>query len=324
MSLLFWIASATIILAATSFVRRQRGILEAAAVMVCSLPLVAEVLSRLSISSPVLVERSFPGIHGLESSPNWLGFVWLTGALFAFCRLAAGLVTVMQWRRRSVPLDSPTAQRIAGLVNASPIRVVRQVRVSSDIATPMVVPGWPSTILLPQDWTEWSDDLRTASIHHEWHHLMKRDGWRTLALAVFSAVWWFHPLALWLRHYWQDQTELEADEAATRRSDPTIYATALLDIASAPRTGSWVPVLSVGFAAVGRHRLERRIAAILKADHRLPSQNCSGPAVVGLLCLGAFLAWTGCNPLSSPPAETGSRVDEARLRLTAEPFPADS
>lgn len=326
MSATFWILSATLILAPASVLRRRRGVIEMAAIMACSLPLCAWIFSQLSLAPPIATISPSTWIASTESPLNWLAWIWMTGVLFTGSRLLIGLVTLWRWRQQAVPLDPLSIHKIAALLNAPTHDVETYVRISEAIQSPMVVPGWPSRVLLPKDWYQWKEDLQSASLHHEWHHLKQRDGWRTLALAIFSAVWWFHPLALWLRQCWQEQTEFEADEAAARRSNPERYATALLDFASSNRRRAMIPVLSVGFALSNRKRFQYRIEAILDSEVRSPthpfSQMRNGWFAVSLICLTAFLSWSGCYP-SPPRADFDAQNSEARIRLTADPFPAD-
>jgi beta-lactamase regulating signal transducer with metallopeptidase domain len=65
--------------------------------------------------------------------------------------------------------------------------------------TPMTIGIITPVVILPPDWTQWNQTQLAAVLAHEEEHVRRRDP-LVATLALFNrAIFWFHPLAWWLR-----------------------------------------------------------------------------------------------------------------------------
>ena len=88
-------------------------------------------------------------------------------------------------------------------------------------------------ILLPADWSRWSTALLSSVVAHEQAHVDRRDHLVLLASELNRCLYWFHPVAWFLRHRLSTLAEQCCDDAViaamhSRRD----YARHLLEISS--------------------------------------------------------------------------------------------
>jgi hypothetical protein len=162
-----------------------------------------------------------PGVFASVENPgtSWGGVVlaiYLTGIIVLVGRMIAGGSAV---RRIVKAVESH---------GSSDGRVL----ISQVVAVPLVVGVWRPRIVVPPAWTSWSDSQKTAVIAHEQAHIARRDGWVLRVSSINCCLFWFHPLAWWLRRQLAITAEQACDEAAVialgaRRP----YAELLLDMA---------------------------------------------------------------------------------------------
>jgi beta-lactamase regulating signal transducer with metallopeptidase domain len=129
----------------------------------------------------------------------------------------------------------------------------RDVRTHPAIAVPAT---FGSTILLPVRHSDWDATRRRAVLAHEHAHVHRAD-FHVLALASLNrAVFWFSPLAWWLRCRITDLAEARSDAAAIQDiGDRVRYAEILLDFAGGPTRS--VVTLAMARAGTVRRRVER-------------------------------------------------------------------
>ena len=150
-----WLVSATLVFLAVGAMRRPRWLVEVAMVMAGVLPILAESMHRVGAPPPPFQSAEMVETLATSASLNWIAFVWGAGALVAGLRLLVGLGKIAEWRRRSVAMNEAEARQIAELLGSSAAEVRRVIRYSDAVTLPMVVPGWPSVILLPMQWSGW-------------------------------------------------------------------------------------------------------------------------------------------------------------------------
>lgn len=292
--------------------KRQRRLLEGAALLAAVLPL----LSRLAPAA--WVEGVLPMIPGGETpaSDDGLRLLWLAGFGVGLLRLAFSWRALQRWRQDSARLDAEDSVRIARLLGLSADEADRRFRVSADDRGPALLPGLPGRILLPCDWRRWPVRWQAAALRHEWHHLRRGDAWWHLLLSLFAVALWWQPLAWLLRRRWRQESERLADLAACVEMPPEDYAVGLLRLASDGGRHA-VPSLAAAFAGVSP--LRRRLALLLRGgrrDHRGLIWLIGGLALLTILAVlsAGWLQQRG---------ETRLLRREAALRLAAEAFPAD-
>ena len=118
-------------------------------------------------------------------------------------------------------------------------------------------------ILLPSDWNAWSAEKLQAVIAHEQTHIQRADGAVIFLAELNRCLYWFHPVAWWLRSQLGQLAETACDDAAIDcTGDRATYARHLLEVASAvsDRRGRLTPV---GISMARRSNVETRINAIL-------------------------------------------------------------
>lgn len=183
--------------------------------------------------------------------------------------------TPIDWRQAAAAVYGAGVLVFAALLVASYAFTRRLVRASrrvdclgaddvfeSDwIAVPMTVGLARPKILLPAGWREWPADKLDAAMAHERMHVRRAD-WAIAALAGLNAcLFWFHPLAWWLRRRLAALAEHACDDATVlelgRRE---CYAQTLLDMTAAVQSGRgrmvWEAMAMARTAEV-RNRIER-------------------------------------------------------------------
>lgn len=145
--------------------------------------------------------------------------IYLLVVVLLLGRLAAGLIGL--WR--------VTAQARA---TTEP----DDVRITSRVRSPAT---FGSVILLPEDWERWPADQRQAVLVHERAHVRSRDGYWSWLAQLHAAIFWFSPMAWWLRRRIETLAETTSDDAVVAaHHDPVQYAALLLDFARKPNSRS--------------------------------------------------------------------------------------
>ena len=129
------------------------------------------------------------------------------------------------------------------------------------IAVPMTAGLARPRILLPAGWREWPPDKLDAALAHERMHLRRAD-WAVAVLAGLNGcLFWFHPLAWWLRRRLAALAEQACDDATVLElGQRECYAQTLLDMTAAVASGRgrmvWEAMAMARTAEV-RNRIER-------------------------------------------------------------------
>jgi len=181
----------------------------------------------------------------------------------------------MDWRQAAAAVYGAGVLVFAALLTASYGFTRRLVRASrrvdclvaddvfeSDwIAVPMTVGLARPSILLPAGWREWPPDKLDAALAHERMHLRRAD-WAVAVLAGLNGcLFWFHPLAWWLRRRLAALAEQACDDATVLElGQRECYAQTLLDMTAAVASGRgrmvWEAMAMARTAEV-RNRIER-------------------------------------------------------------------
>lgn len=163
----------------------------------------------------------------------WLLAGWATGAALLSLRMAGGLLWIGRLRRRAWADDAGGLQAMADrLADRLEIRIAAVVRLSRDIASPVVIGWWRPMVLvpaalalrMPAPWLE-------ALIAHELAHVRRHDYLVNLLQGVVETLLFYHPVVWWLSHRIRTERELIADElAATALGDRRRLAVALAEL----------------------------------------------------------------------------------------------
>jgi Protein of unknown function (DUF1559)/BlaR1 peptidase M56 len=162
------------------------------------------------------------------SWPEWLAIGFFGSLCLGFARLGLGMLAVARLRSRSRPLDNRPLDEEIQLLRAE-LSCTRRVlvRESSELETPATL-GWRQPlVLLPFDWSDWSQTELRAVLAHELAHVIRGDFLTGLIAQISVAIHFYHPLAHWLAKRLRLEQELAADAwgAALSGGSPTYLVT---------------------------------------------------------------------------------------------------
>lgn len=217
--------------------------------------------------------------------------IYLVVALSLLLRLAAGVVSLWRIAARAHSTAEPD-----------------DVRATSCLRSPAT---FGAVILLPHDWEEWPANKLQAVLTHERAHVRSRDGYWAWLAQFHTAVFWFNPMAWWLRRRLENLAETTSDDAVVAaRHDPIAYAALLLDFARKPNCRS--VAMSVAESNVPG-RIERLLARTSPGAELSPLARWSTfAAVIPALFLAASttaaLAQSQTQPATDAAAPAYSRT----------------
>ena len=189
-------------------------------------------------------------------------------------------------------------------------------RESSLIFVPLTT-GWRRPcILLPTAWHTWSEEKLGHVLVHELTHVRRGDCWTALAAELVVCLYWFHPLAWWLKRRLAVLAEECCDDAAIGATgNRAAYARHLLEIASLlcdqPRRLNYA-----GLAMTRRSQVERRIVAILDPNRPLSRRLTWGAL---LLLVAATVPLVAVAAALKPAAETSDDSSVSNPKQTKVP-----
>jgi beta-lactamase regulating signal transducer with metallopeptidase domain len=226
---------------------------------------------------PQLVKRAIPTAGLRFGWPAVIAGVYVVGVVALFGRLLFGLVGCRRLVRGGRALDLVHLLSGCSAALGAALRRYRLlVLVCPAVRTPVTVGCLRSRILLPGDWSDWSDSKREAALAHELAHVERRDSLFAALAALNQCLYWFHPLA-WLlprRLAWHSEQACD-DRAITLTGAPIPYARHLLEFAGSmvgQRRRVMLGVLSMSDGG----DLRARIDAILDRSRALSAPLARG------------------------------------------------
>lgn len=226
---------------------------------------------------------------------KWFAAVWISGSLLFLARLALAAAGLARWRGRSVMVD---------VIDGAEILEVDGLR------GPVAAGVIRKAVFVPQGWADWNEADREIVLRHELSHHRRRDPlWRLCAEIARAAMWW-HPLAHWMANRFHLQCEYACDEAVVREgTDAKTYASLLCGLAEKHEHAP------LALAMASPSSLQRRVVRMLS-----PAPRFGFLAFAVLAILGSATA-SALSVLGTKVPAIGEA--EARLRLTADPFPGE-
>ncbi len=107
---------------------------------------------------------------------------------------------------------------------------------SQRVVTPMTIGVFSAKVILPATWKTWPDEKLRAVLAHETAHIQRRDPLVSFLARANCSLFWFHPLAWWLKRKLASSAEHACDDAAVLAvGQPQQYAEILLDMAQTVR-----------------------------------------------------------------------------------------
>ena len=240
-------------------------------------PVPLRVLAPVPDAGPGLPRQfAFPPIPvPVSNSPGWhLAFTWKQVVIGAYAvvaialllQLAFGYMFARRLVRNSKPVDGP------------------RVRESETISVPMTVGQVAPAILLPIGWREWDSIKFQAVLAHEEAHIRRADWAIGVMARVNCCIFWFHPLAWWLKRELALLAEYSCDDLAlTQMGDRRAYARALLEIAYAMKSAHgrlWEQAVPMAKET----NVEKRMEQILDDARTIPAAFGRRGWVTLLMC----------------------------------------
>jgi len=200
--------------------------------------------------------------------PQALGVLWSAGIAFWLLGLAVGQARAGRMTRRARPLEDVTWQSaLAEAARRTGVGGRVAMRISPQVASPVVTGLWQTTLLLPTAAESWPAERRRIVLLHELAHVQRRDlAVQTLARMV-RALYWFNPLVhLALRRLRVEQERACDDTVLLHGADASAYARELIEIARLLRPGR--TALEATLAMAQPSQLEGRLRSILDTAAR--------------------------------------------------------
>lgn len=247
-------------------------------------------------------EPSIPSVPALIPAPrfvlSWqivIIAIYLLGTVCFSARLFLG----WQATRRLI--------RDARLIKGQAGPVVYE---SDLVAVPVTVGVMRPRIILPLDSSSWPVKTLEAILAHERAHVARRDPWTNLIANLNAVLYWFHPLAWWLRTRLATAAEFACDDAAIDATGlDREYAEILVGAAAAVQRKHG----RLAWQAIGVHGhggLSGRIDRILRG-HEKTQPSRTRRIVVTVAATAAILVAVACRDQSvSLPAMSDIRLEE--------------
>jgi TonB family protein len=201
--------------------------------------------------------------------------------------LAAGFWRLRRYRRNSIPFEPPPTWAVEA-----------DLRLSSDVASPVTFGLRKPVILLPANFPEFDAGLQDAILCHEVLHVRRRDWLAMLAEELVRAGLWFHPAIWWLLGEIQLAREQTVDRAVIRMTKAREqYVDALLTVAGAALQLDLAPAPLF----LRKRHLKHRVISILKETRMSKTRTVSTLAAGLAILAGACWFVTAAFPLSAAP-----------------------
>jgi len=242
-----------------------------------------------SPTSHITEPESRISTNQISATALWWGAllaIYLLGVTVFGVRLLAALLCARRLICRANPVTLPSTH--AELVGQTLVLETAQVRV------PVTVGLQRACILLPVEWKSWSDALLASVLAHEQAHVRRRDHWVVLVSELNRIIYWFHPLAWFLRARLAALAEEACDDAVIESlGDRTGYARHLLKVAGR-LTGQQRRLQPIGVAMARVSQVEHRINAILDTRRPLARRiGWTGAILLACIMLPAVIFTAG-------------------------------
>ena len=257
-------------------------------------------------AGPTILVAPMPSQRTRNISPTEMALaVLIAGCMARLGLLATGFWRLRRYRRNSIPLEPSPAWAVEA-----------DLRLSSEISSPVTFGLRKPVVLLPANFPEFDAGLQDAILCHEILHVRRRDWLAMLGEELVRAGLWFHPAIWWLLGEIQLAREQTVDRAVidmTKAREQ--YVDALLTVAGAALQFDLAPAPLF----LRKRHLKYRVVSILKETKMsYPRTVFTLSAGIALLA-GACWFVTAAFPLSAAPQAVtdaaGVSVDVQGARL---------
>ena len=243
-----------------------------------AMPFLIELSVAPSVPAPTYIVSLQSGTAAIVSSPtNWtLGasVLYAMVVLALLVRFATAFLRMWRLKRKATVLREPWTQS-------------DDVRVSLKLHTPAT---FGSTILLPPEFWEWSEQKLAAVMSHERSHVRRKDCYILWIARLHTCLFWINPLAWWIQGRLAALAETTSDDAVVAElGDRPAYAEVLLEIASThPHSHRAVAAAEMAASrALVVQRIERIISEIAPSVVPKPRYQALAIALLLPIVVGA-------------------------------------
>lgn len=294
-----------------------------------------------------LVQRLTERLKSEVTFTRTMAIVYLAGLVCLAARMLTGIVLGSRLAKRAKTVRSRRAiEHLDRCSDALNLRESPRLAESSALTVPVTFGVLEPAVLLPPDWTSWTDAQLDSVLLHELSHVARRDALAERVSLVHRAIFWFSPLSWWLDRELSKLAEQASDESALASGiDREQYAETLLGfltaLQSAPGRVRWQ---GVSMAASGQ--AEKRMERILrwKGESEMTLKRSAVVAIVAtfvpIVCLASAFtprferiyldqdaktappaqSTASPNPSSAPPA-AAQNSDASEADATPSPAP---
>lgn len=257
----------------------------------------------------------------IEASASAYVKIYLLGFIIFATKFLFDLLSFSRWKKASRPEEGPPLLREVLASAQQQLGMTRpvQVRMHSNLESPVAGGLLKPTVYLPESARDWSRDTMEVVLLHELGHHVRRDLWASMAARLACLVHWFNPLAWILRARLLTQCEFACDARVLATGiDAKSYAHTLCDLAMPKDCRT--PALAMAMAT--KSTLRERVENLLSP--RRPVTLLPIAATL-LLTVGTALALSTLRPAIERTFSPSSNYDEQEieLRLNANPFPGN-
>jgi bla regulator protein blaR1 len=234
--------------------------------------------------------------YGIDWSLLGAAALWLGGLAVVLMRWAAAWLRTRRLVRAATLVEAGRVVRVLHELRDWP-RTPVPLRATHAAIEPGVFGIWRPVLLWPRHIEDRLSDAQIAAIlTHELAHVRRRDNLTAAMHMAVRALFWFHPMVLWIEARLMDERERACDEVVVFSSgDREAYAEGLLK-ACRFSVESSVPCA----AGVTGGDLQRRVTAIMCTAHR-PTVSRLAAAVVSLVVVASIAGPFAIGLIAAPP-----------------------
>ncbi len=221
-------------------------------------------------------------------------YLWLAGmAILFFLKLIKYLHFLAFLKSSSEPVaDKRTVQIYKSAALELGITRVPQLKLNSQIASPMLLGLIKPSVYLTDITLDWDDTSLYYVLRHELMHYKRHDIWYKWCCGLVSGIHWFNPVILIMNRQISKQCEISCDEAVARdlsKEEKLLYGNVLLNAISENRKKN-SPMLSLTLSE-DKKSMKERIKSIIMSNRKSKKIKILSAIVTASLCIAAF--WLG-------------------------------
>lgn len=254
------------------------------------------------------------------------GYLWLSGiAIWFAIKMIRYLKFLKFIKNSSEPIAEKRILQIYKRV-AEELGIIErpQLKLCSQIASPMLIGLLRPSIYLTEVTAKWDDSSLYYVLRHELMHFKRHDLWYKWSSDLILCIHWFNPLVYIMNRNINSQCETSCDEAVARNLSPEEkkdYGNVLLNAVSENLKNTHHALYSTLYE--DKKSMKERLKAIIMAKQKSKKTIIPTIIVTLVLCAAAFMLGaytmnggklnngTKANAASGQTAENGNNVNSA-------------